>query len=56
MSLSEQARFVVGFYRERAVIRYGAHLRRDPLCRLHLGSRVGGTRTRSTTRCAAAVH
>ena len=38
MSLSEQVRFVAAFYRERAVMRYGAHLRRDPLCRLHLGS------------------
>ena len=38
MSLREQVRFVAGFYRERAVMRYGAHLRRDPLCRLHLES------------------
>jgi cytochrome P450 len=36
MSLREQTRFVAGFFKERAVIRYGAHLRRDPLCRLHL--------------------
>lgn len=38
MSLREQVRFVAGFYKERAVLRYGGHLRRDPLCRLHLGS------------------
>jgi cytochrome P450 len=38
MSLREQLRFVAGFYKERAVLRYGGHLRRDPLCRLHLGS------------------
>ena len=36
MSLREQTRFVAEFFKERAVIRYGAHLRRDPLCRLHL--------------------
>lgn len=38
MSLREQGRMVAGFYRERALFRYGAHLRRDPLCRLHLGA------------------
>jgi hypothetical protein len=31
MSLREQLRFVAGFYKERAVLRYGGHLRRDPL-------------------------
>ncbi|HEY5979148.1 MAG TPA: cytochrome P450 [Microlunatus sp.] len=38
MSVREQVRFVAGFAKERAVIRYGAHLRGDPLCRLHLES------------------
>ncbi len=38
MSWREQGRMVAGFYRERALFRYGAHLRRDPLCRLHLES------------------
>lgn len=36
MAVREQVTFVTGFLRERAVIRYGAHLRRDPLARLHL--------------------
>ena len=36
MALREQITFVTGFLRERAVIRYGAHLRHDPLARLHL--------------------
>lgn len=36
MAVGEQIRFVAGFAKERAVIRYGAHLRRDPLARLHL--------------------
>ncbi len=36
MSVREQVGFVTGFLKERASIRYGAHLRRDPLCRLHL--------------------
>jgi len=32
----EQLIFIRDFCRERATIRLGAHLRRDPLCRLHL--------------------
>jgi cytochrome P450 len=36
MSVLEQVGFVAGFLKERTVIRYGAHLRADPLCRLHL--------------------
>lgn len=36
MAVREQLKFVAGFARERAVIRYGAHLRHDPLARLHL--------------------
>lgn len=37
MALRDQVTFLTGFLRERASLRYGAHLRRDPLCRLHLG-------------------
>ena len=36
MARGEQLRFVAGFAKERLALRYGAHLRRDPLCRLHL--------------------
>lgn len=36
MAVREQIAFVTGFARERLVIRYGAHLRHDPLARLHL--------------------
>src|SRR5689334_15088340 len=32
----EQLVFIRDFLRERAAIRYGAHLRRDPLARIHL--------------------
>ncbi len=38
MSLRERSRLVAGFYRERARFRFGAHVRQDPLCRLHLSS------------------
>lgn len=36
MSVRDQISFVAKFFHERASIRYGAHLRGDPLCRLHL--------------------
>ncbi|HEU5484930.1 MAG TPA: cytochrome P450 [Microlunatus sp.] len=36
MAVREQIRFLTAFAKERAVLRYGAHLRRDPLSRLHL--------------------
>lgn len=36
MAVQEQLEFVTGFARERLVIRYGAHVRHDPLARLHL--------------------
>ena len=36
MGAREQIGFVAGFLRERATIRYGGLVRRDPLCRLHL--------------------
>lgn len=34
--MQEQLKFIAGFAKERAVLRFGAHLRRDPLCRLHM--------------------
>ena len=36
MAVQEQLRFIAGFAKERAVLRFGAHVRRDPLCRLHM--------------------
>ena len=36
MAGREQLQFVAGFARERLLLQYGARVRRDPLCRLHL--------------------
>jgi P450-derived glycosyltransferase activator len=36
MAVREQVRFLTAFAKERVVLRYGAHLRRDPLSRLHV--------------------